>query len=198
LDDKAVVEAVRKKATEIKTLGLPFLAQDFEALVQCQSDFDGEMELLKLQSLGPPLNPAIPTDDEIKLRSEDDVSRRLTEKLGRAFPSMEATAFENRRRTYIRAHLTRENALEDLKANQPILWERSIKCLDSEENLLVALGSTAEIPSTQLQASITRIEKALKADLPNLAHSMVTTIALGTVSDWLMRCPLDFPDVQEK
>src|SRR3981189_1107327 len=31
LDDKAVVEAVRKKGAEIKALGLPFLAHDFEA-----------------------------------------------------------------------------------------------------------------------------------------------------------------------
>ena len=43
LDDKAVVSHVRAKGMEIRSLGLPFLAEDFEALVQSQEDFAKEI-----------------------------------------------------------------------------------------------------------------------------------------------------------
>jgi hypothetical protein len=197
LDNKDVISSVREKATEIKNSGLPFITKDFEALVQCQEDFDGEAEQLRVRSLGPPLAIAVPSEEDVNQRAVDDVSKRLSEKLLRAFPRRGQGDIAVQQRTLVRAHLTRENALEDLRINHPTLWERSMRCLSSEEERLVAMGTHATLPSQQLKDSVDRIEISLRNDLPDFPQATITTIAVGTVGDWLMRCPLDFVGVEE-
>jgi hypothetical protein len=93
-----------------------------------------------------------------------------------------------------KAHLYRENALDQLRQNHSILWERAFQTLEAEETRLIAVGaSSATMPAEQLQTSTERIEVSLAKTLPTLSTGVVTQIALGTVSDWLIRCPLDFP-----
>lgn len=198
LDDKAVVASVRKHGLTMREKNaLPFLSPDFEALVQSQDDFVGELETLKLKSLGPPLKIQIPSDEELA-KTGGKIGTRLTQKLERAFPDAAEAEIRKRKDGYVRAHVIRENALDAMRTDHPILWERSSSCLSAEERRLIALGGSGSAPSQQLQASIDRIETSLAADLPTLARSAITEIAVGTVSDWLVRCPLDFPKVDKK
>ena len=94
----------------------------------------------------------------------------------------------------MKAHLNRENALDQLRQNHSILWERAFQSLEAEETRLIALGTTSTLPPELLRASTTRVEESLAHALPTLSRGLVTQIALGTVSDWLIRCPLDFPE----
>jgi hypothetical protein len=108
---------------------------------------------------------------------------------------METEDQRNRRKvSFVRAHFTRENALETLRFNHAILWERSKQCLDAEEERLLAIGAGVGAPIDQLANSLGRLESSLTKDLPNVPTATITDIALGTVSDWLIRCPLDFPE----
>jgi hypothetical protein len=193
LDDKEVVAFVRKKGEEIKGHYLAFLSNDFEALVQSQQDFAGEIEQLKLMSLGPPLKLQAPTEEQV-VTSAGEMSILLTDKLGRAFPSSAGSDIEKRKLGYIRAHLMRENILDALRMDRALLWERSVRCLDAEERRLVAAGCGTGQPGQQISDSIVRIENSLQSDLPDVPRSAITDIAVGTISDWLLRCPLDFPE----
>jgi hypothetical protein len=69
-----------------------------------------------------------------------------------------------------------------------------VQSLIAEEQRLIAVGATSTLPVEQLKESTTRIEEALRNDLPGFSSGIITNIALGTVSDWLIRCPLDFPE----
>lgn len=69
-----------------------------------------------------------------------------------------------------------------------------MQCLDAEEARLVSIGATASLPAQQLELSVARIEASLTHDLPMFPSAFATHVALGTVSDWLIRCPLDFPE----
>jgi hypothetical protein len=117
--------------------------------------------------------------------------------LSRAFPDGSSAVIETRVREHVRAYLIRENALETLRVEHAILWERSVRCLEAEERRLIAVGTGSGAPSDQLSESIDRIEQSLRTDLPSLTISTVTEIATGTISDWLIRCPLDFPEGEE-
>jgi len=194
LDDKAVVAYVRGKGVEIKSQNLSFLSSNFEALVQCQDDFVGELEHLRLESLGLPLIIEVPSDEAVAARSEGEIKSRLTGKLARAFPDAAERVIETRVNSHVRAYLIKENALDALRVDHAILWERSMRCLDAEERRLVAVGAGSGAPSEQLSDSISRIEQSLRADLPDLIQSSIIEIATGTISDWLIRCPLDFPE----
>jgi hypothetical protein len=124
-----------------------------------------------------------------------DIEQRLTEKLTRGLGNSHSSQnIANQRDAYVRAQIKRENVLDELKRNHPSLWERSLQCLDAEEERLIALGSSSDIPAEKLKESIERVEASLGVDLPLIARSLTTIIAIGTVSDWLFRCPLDFPE----
>ena len=195
LDDKEVVAYVREKGVEIKSQGLSFLALNFEALVHSQEDFIGELEHLRLESLGLPLTIEVPSDEVVAARSKSEVCNRLTQKLFRAYPYVSQSVVETRVSSHIRAHLIRENALDALRVDHAILWERSVRCLDAEERRLIVLGMVgSEAPGEQLSESVRRIEQSLRTDLPDLTQSTIIEIATGTISDWLIRYPLDFPE----
>jgi hypothetical protein len=194
LDDKDVVASVRSKGEAIKAQSLSILSEDFEALVQSQDDFAGEIEQLRLRSLGPPLQIEAPSAESVAAASGGEMSASLSEKLSRAFPKSPAAEIEIRKTGYVRAHLLRENILDSLRLDHAVLWERSSRCLDAEERRLVAAGSGSGQPGQQITDSISRIEQSLHTDLPDLPRSTITDIAVGTISDWLIRCPLDFPE----
>lgn len=196
LDNKDVVADVRKRGLDLKGQGLTFLAPDFEALCHSQDDFAGELEQLKALSLGPPLSIDVPKPIDVSAASETSIGTRIDEKLARAYgPAATDTQIALRRNAYIKAHLYRENALDQLRQNHSVLWERAFQSLDVEETRLIAVGANSTtLPAEQLQASTERIEEAMTRALPTLSTAIVTQIALGTVSDWLIRCPLDFPE----
>lgn len=196
LDNKEVVADVRKRGLAIKLQGLPFLDPGFEALCQCQENFAGEIDQLKALSLGPPLKVDTPSADDVMTASGTSIGMRIDEKLARAYgPFATDAQISSRRDAYVKAHLYRENALDQLRQNHAVLWERAFQSIEAEETRLIAVGTgSTTLPADQLQASMSRIEESLAKALPTLSTGVVTQIALGTVSDWLIRCPLDFPE----
>lgn len=194
LDNKDVIASVRARAIELRSAKLPFLAEDFEGLVHSQEDFVSEIKTLRQQSQMPMKLPVKDANVDIGPTQDGEIGRRITEKLTRGFnASLSEEEIKKRRDAFIRAHLYRENALAELKLNHPALWDRSFQTLAAEEERLAAVGASSDLPGEQLEDSVNRLEKALQKDLPNLSLSFATTVAIGTVGEWLIRCPLDFP-----
>ena len=144
--------------------------------------------------MGLPLRIEVPSDEVVAARLKSEISNRLTQKVSRAYPDAAQPIVETRVSSHIRPHLIRENALDALRIDHAILWERSVRCLDAEERRLIALGAGSGAPGEQLSESVRRIEQSLRTDLPDLTQSTIIEIATGTISDWLIRCPLDFPE----
>jgi hypothetical protein len=193
LDDKTVIAHVREKGMEIRAMGLPFLAANFGAIVQSQEDFTAEIVRLRNLPIGPDLQVPSPTDDAIAARDSTPLTKTLDEKLNRAFPLETDAQRAKIRRTYVKHHIKRENTLDSLKTDHPALWERAWQTINAEESRLEMLGAAgASAPAQHLRESLMRIEEGLSKDLPHVAHATITDISAGTLSDWLMRCPLDF------
>lgn len=196
LDNKEVVASIRGRGVTVKAENLSFVTEDFEALCHSQQDFQAEIEQLKALSLGPPLSVSIPTTEQIKSAGNTEIGVRLDYKLGRALNLQpQSKQVVTRREQYVKAHLHRENTLEQLRDNHAVLWERAFETIEAEEARLIAVGASSTMPGQQLQESMNRIENSLAGALPTLTPALRTQIALGTISDWLIRCPLDFPEV---
>jgi hypothetical protein len=87
----------------------------------------------------------------------------------------------------------RENTLEALRANFPDLHEALIGVILRHGQLLSLYGPPAEGAAHQiLRTELNALMKALK-EVPNVSDANAHQLALGTLADWLMRCPLDFP-----
>jgi len=195
LDDKDVITSMRARGVGIKTSNLPFLLPNFQALCHSQDDFQAEIEQLKSMSLGPPLSVISPTAQQVTGAGSTEIGTRIDEKLGRALGHRAQPAqIAAKRNEYVKAHLYRENALDQLRENHAVLWERAFEAIDAEEARLIAVGAISTLPGQQLQESMGRIEASLAEALPTISPGLRTRIALGTISDWLIRCPLDFPE----
>ncbi|MBZ9745898.1 hypothetical protein LB516_11635 [Mesorhizobium sp. CO1-1-7] len=192
LDDKSVIAAIRTRGEELKGALHGLVTDDFEALVQSQDDFIQEIENIRKQSFPELLEIPTPTVDEVVARDGGPMAATLERKLRNAYKLIPREELLKRKTEYIVANITRENALQYLKSEHPILWERATKALTAEERRLVMLGSSQSAPREQLVESLGRITEGLRNDLPDLATSSVTQISLGTLADWLLRCPLDF------
>lgn len=146
-------------------------------------------------SLGPPLSVVSPTTQQVTDAGSTEIGTRIDEKLGRALGTRaRPDQIVAKRNEYVRAHLHRENALDQLRDNHAVLWERAFEAIEAEEARLIAVGAVSTLPGQQLQESMSRIEASLAEALPTLSPGLRTRIALGTISDWLIRCPLDFPE----
>nr|WP_314092465.1 hypothetical protein [uncultured Shinella sp.] len=193
LDDKAVIAHVRAKGAEVAAIGLFFLSADFEALVQSQDHFTTEAVKPKELPIGPDLLIAQPSEEEITTQASTDLVVTLDGKLSRAYPLVTESKRAKIRRTYVKNHIKGGNTLASLKSEHPMLWELAWQTISAEESRLEMLGAAGEAaPAERLQESLSRIEEGLRKDLPHVAHSTLTAISTGTLSDWLVRCPLDF------
>jgi hypothetical protein len=192
LDDKAVVAHVRGKGTGITEEDLEFLGDDFEALVQSQEDFAIEIETLKSRAIGPQLNVSQLADEDVAAHLSSSPSDRLETKLRHAFPGRMPEFITNTKQEYVRSYLHAQNTLEALRTHHPTLWEQAFDAISAEERRLVLIGASGDAPLDKLEQSLRRIEEGLKRDLPSLRHATRTDLSVGTLSDWLIRCPLDF------
>lgn len=192
LDNKAVVSHVRRKGNDIRSKGLPFIDESFQALVQSQEDFATEIEALRRQLVGPPLVVADTAPEQIERHAASTESRTLLGKLARAYPTKTRDELEILKAQHIMGLVRYENTMDALKAEYPTLWEQAYQTVAGEEDRLVLLGASGDAPREQLERSLERISQGLKHDLPSLPNSVTGNLSRGVLSDWLMRCPLDF------
>ncbi len=192
LDNKAVVAHVRRKGSEMLSKGLIFIDPSFQALVHSQEDFADEIEALRRQMVGPPI--VVPDTDPhvVNMHAASAASTVMLEKLKRAFPNLKEKALNEKNLQFINRLVRHENTMNSLKYQHPMLWEQVYETVVSEENRLIILGASGNAPREQLEESLKRIDESLRNDLPTLKHSMRQDLSQGVLSDWLMRCPLDF------
>ena len=192
LDNKSVVAHVRRKGSETLSQGMVFLDPSFQALVHSQEDFVDEIEALRRQMVGPPITVADTDPGVVDKHAASPASKVLLAKLARAFPDLSPYELDAKKNQYINRLVRHENTMTALKDHYPTLWEQTYETVSAEENRLILLGASGHAPRQQLVESLNRIDESLKQDLPSLKHSMRQDLSQGVLSDWLMRCPLDF------
>jgi hypothetical protein len=197
LDNKDVISHIQAVAKEVKEAGLDFLTPDFCALVQSQEDFETEYQQLRTKAVGAPLSVKKPSSDQLEA-VHSKLDKRVEDKLKRAFPLDDAEKTEKKKKTYVYAHVERENILSDLRDEFPVFWEASTECIDSEERRLEMAGAEGDTASRQINSSIDRVANSLRSQVPGLSEKQITSISQGQVGTWLIECPLDFQEPNGK
>lgn len=190
--DKENIMTIQAKAKKIKSSGLPFISEDFDALIHDLDDFSIEYNSLRLKSLGAPLTKKSPSEDDLKLL-ESEIGSKLAEKLEGFFPESE---IPDQIRQHAHNHLISQNALHDLRIEYPDYWDRVDSTLDAARDELATLGASGPTAIEQLKYAVNSLKGALEGDLDNFHGSIRTHIALGTASTWLIECPLKFKRIQ--
>ncbi|MDA9534739.1 hypothetical protein ACM41_00045 [Bradyrhizobium sp. CCBAU 21362] len=97
----------------------------------------------------------------------------------------------------IKSFLQGNALLDALRTGSPDLHDKVMSAIKSRARRLQFAGpqggSTA---GAILHAELDSLIAALLAAAPSLSAENAEQIAYGSISEWIMRCPLDFPDVQ--
>jgi hypothetical protein len=183
------------KTGEVKALGLPYVAGNFEVMIQDLESFDGTSRAVRAiirRSISLSTQPASSEQIEQWSEASESLVTTLKTKLSKRVGVDEDKLRESVGEA-IRWFLDRENALETLRNTFPELHEELMGVIQRQGQRLSLYGPPADgaadkILRTELEALMT----ALK-EIPNVTDAGAHQLTLGTLADWLMRCPLDFP-----
>ena len=184
-----------KKTSDIRALNLDWVASEFEVCVHDQERFPSKLLQDAMAALsGLSLSVETPSKEELSEWSagSSDLLANATIKLGKRVDDgkVEAAVAQG-----VEAFL-RGNALVDaLRSSAPDLHEKISAAIQSRASLLDFAGPQGgPTPGGILHAELENLTDAIRASAPSLSQTNAQEIALGTISEWILRCPLDFPD----
>ncbi len=194
-DSKDVNLHCSKKTLELRGKSLPYLDQDFEVLIHDQAVFGADALALNVSQLsmikldipeptGPQMSTWAAGSQDFLLNARMKLAKRTTgDRLSAAVS--DATRY----------HLQGSALMDALRSEAPELHDKLSTAIASRRRQLEFAGSAGgSTPSGILNAEIANLKDAIKGAAPNLSPENVDQLVLGAVSEWIMQCPLDFPD----
>ena len=193
-DSKDVNLHCSNKTIEVRHQGHAHLDACFEIGIHDQGSFAPEAVAAGIAGLATVvLNVPHPTKEEVgrwEAGSRDlllNATTKLTKRTGEG-KVQEAVA------EAVRSFLHCNATLDALRSGSPDLHERVMSAVSGRRRRLTLAGPQGgPAPGAILNTEIDSLIVAIKSAAPNLSDDNAEQIAFGTVSEWIMRCPLDFP-----
>lgn len=197
LDSKNVLEKCQTETDRVAQANLSFIAHDFRVVVVDQSDFFTEIEQLRRKAaINFPIVTSQTTD--VDIQGWHDANLEIAEiilgKLQRGFPNDDNVKNRKRAGDYIRWHIDGAEVLDQLRRDMPDLWDSLRAATTNAERTLVTLGSNGGGAREILIEQIEHLRGEISGYMTGFHTADIDHVAFGTVADWLMRCPLDFPE----
>ena len=193
-DSREVNQHAIRKQAEVRAKALPYISPDFEILIHDRDDFDDEsyarraQDRARIRALAREATEADLVALEI---ASSDLVANLRRKLAKRLRPDEP--LEDVAELAMREHIACQNALDDLRIIAPEPYEKIMTFTNQRlRRLRMSGGRAGQTPGETLEAEIEAFEAGLRERLPTLDPEMVERFALGTISQWLMLCPLDF------
>ncbi len=189
-DSREVVQHALKKTAEVIAKNLLYVDRDFQILIHDKNDFDqGSWDRrVRLRNRIRP-QATLPTDEEVAdmIDGNQNLTGNLRRKLALRFS--DAGELDEAIDEALRLCLQSQNAISQLRNMAPEAFEHVTR-LVAERLRRLRLGSRASGDGDRLETEIDALKMSILESVPNLDHGTAETIAFGSVSDWLMRCPL--------
>lgn len=194
-DSKLVNLHCAKKTTDLRVQNLTHLDVEFEVGIHDQDSFPGATLAAAMAALAS-LSLTVPAPSKADLEAWQagappdllvNATRKLSKRVG---PAAVEAAVADAIELFLKG-----NALVDaLRLGAPDLHEKVAAAISGRGRRLSFVGPQGgSNPSGILNAEVEALIAAIKEAAPSLSSSNAEEIALGVVSEWLMRCPLDFP-----
>lgn len=193
-DSKDVNLHCAKKTKETRALNLPHLNAAFEVCVHDQGSFPGAALTAAMSALTRvSLSVQAPTQQELDAwqAGSPNLLANATKKLSkRTSPGGVQDAVVSGVELFLKG-----NALVDaLRTSAPDLHEKVVAAISTRSKRLGFVGPQGGPAANNIMnAELDTLINAIKDAAPTLSHANAEDIALGTLSEWIMRCPLDFP-----
>jgi len=195
-DSAALVQHASKKAGEVRAKNLSYVAAAFQISVVTDEHFLTERQTLMSHGLNQvKIEPdSLPIPDVDKWASRNDTLVRSLDTKLKKLPNVSGDPQLNELRAQILKHyLTGQNVLDQLKREYPFLYEAVIKCRRHREQFLITNRLTSNT-NISLPDVIDDYISELGTKVKGIDPSTAELIGYSTAGDWLIRCPLDFPE----
>lgn len=192
-DSKDLVIHAQTKATEVRTWGLPFIRADFAITVETDDHYAQERD--RMSSIPPQLVQTAPVDDQVlsDWGSENpDLMQDGRRKLSNI--GMQGGQLDTYLGQLSGMFLRGENGLAALRAKYPSAWSE-VSRLKTDKESMLALAYPPGSMTTGMH--VANVAKELAEEIVRdggVPPRLATEFAWSMVADWILRCPLDFPE----
>jgi len=195
-DSKEIVSLASKKTLEVLAEKLPYVSDGFRVMVCQEEDFALARDQLLNADLGSlQVEVDESTIEQVALwkTSNHSLSAKLDAKL-RKLPTIRN---DQHRRDFhqqvLKWYLDGQSIHEALR-KYPEVYEKVLKAKNHRENFLAMTLISGEPPQNILNATLSNLIEAFKSEIKMLGSFDAESLAHEAVADWLLRCPLDFPE----
>jgi hypothetical protein len=196
-DSKEIVAHATKKTAEVVAAHLPYVAPSFQVHICQESDFAvARDQLINASDRGLHISVERSSAQQIAdwVAANPEPSSTLADKV-RCLPTLPnalaRSAFQNK---VLDWYLQGQEILQELRKH-PDIYANVINAKSHREDLLLALIASGVPPQDMFMVAINELRSALDHEVRQLHSFSSEKLAYEGVSDWLLRCPLYFPEV---
>lgn len=194
-DSSLLVQHAEKKAAEVRAQNLTYAAADFCIGIVKEDDF--AVELAKLLRFGlDQVHVATKLPEAAHAADwkaqNTTMLHTLEDKLSRV-PDLTPNRRNELRETLLRHYLEGQEVLDILKSKYSEVFEATIRTKSAREAFLATHCLLTEEAPRQLLINTLKTFKEELLKFGIMTEQMAETLAHEAVTDWLMRCPLNFP-----
>ena len=196
-EDKALLAHAEEKMKSLRTAGLSFISRTIVPGICTGENFFVERQQLiqaGKESLRIVVTSVDPTQITDWVAANDELVAKLDKKAS-AICHQDVTRARQLRNESVRHYLDGQNALTKLRANYPDIFEAVDRVKKDKEHFLVTESlATSALPPDHWRETRDSLEMELAEKLHGLDRFTVKQFVHEAVADWLLRCPLDFPN----
>lgn len=183
-----------QKSLEVRGLGLNFVADDFEILIHTEEDY--KLEAANLNNQAYQLDIEFEKNTEQKVEGWIDDNLTFLNHLDRKLPKIIGDE-EKKLQTknyLVHRYLDYQNLLARLLQDWTDIYEIIIRSVQNRQSYLESRFLIAPdlLPNEVIKEELQKLEDDLAREVIALKRTDIEVIKWGVVSDWLIRCPLDF------
>lgn len=199
-DSRDLVAHCRSKESEVRIKGLPAIHCDFRIMLKTDDDYIPERQTY-LGAGGLRIQPSRdePLLEELEefLTSENEIVLNIKTKLGKL--SLASGERASLTRELVTGYVVGRDELETINEKFPSMYSSVVHLKSARESQLkIRTLSCLDKHGTILFEILKEYEEKLNSEFSNsLSSALIARLSMEAISDWLGRCPLDFPNLED-
>jgi len=124
----------------------------------------------------------------------DESIKTLDRKIGKLNPSLDKNSKFKLRDNFIKHYIEGQNVLEKLHSDYSDFYVEVRRLKNNREKFLeTASLIPTGAPADTFRRALSEFKSELTDEVKGLSNRVIEILGHEAVSDWLLRCPLDFP-----
>ena len=199
-NSRHLISHCRKKESEVQSKCLPNIHSNFRVFLKTEDDYLPERQIYlgtgshRVQPSGEE-----PPSEELEafLRIDNEIVLNIKTKLGKL--ELAPVQREDLTRDLVGGYVVGQNELETLNEKFPSIYQSVVQLKSATQSqLAIQALSCSDNHGTLLHKMLKHYGDKLSSDFSDcLSSALIARLSTEAISDWLGRCPLDFPDPED-